>query len=292
MVVSKVDGFQFVIDGYDPLLDYTCVPAAGKTFEWFEQELGIGRVLGMQPGETSSISVTASANGTSSSPGTVTGASLSASLTPTFGTVQRTTGGFTAVITNFDNRYTYLVTSGQGTVDIETQTLVVTGLASEQSGSATIQAARAGHATGTASVTGRSLEFQTTTTSTLPETTTTSPRTTEIDSETPLPVSTTTTTTTTTTSVQPNSNIQKSVASLLRIRLGKSMKLRTLAVVAGMKVSTGAKISARVSVKTLQQCAISQSTIKTKRKGKCSVSISVKPKRGKTVRKSVSLVVW
>jgi hypothetical protein len=244
----------------------------------------------MQPGETSSISVTASANGTSSSPGTVTGASLSASLTPTFGTVQRTTGGFTAVITNFDNRYTYLVTSGQGTVDIETQTLVVTGLASEQSGSATIQAARAGHATGTASVTGRSLEFQTTTTSTLPETTTTSPRTTEIDSETPLPVSTTTTTTTT--SVQPNSNIQKSVASLLRIRLGKSMKLRTLAVVAGMKVSTGAKISARVSVKTLKQCAISKSTIKAKKKGKCSVSISVKPKRGKTVRKSVSLVVF
>jgi hypothetical protein len=92
--------------------------------------------------------------------------------------------------------------------------------------------------------------------------------------------------------VQPNSNIQKSVASLLRIRLGKSMKLRTLAVVAGMKVSTGAKISARVSVKTLKQCAISQSTIKAKKKGKCSVSISVKPKRGKTVRKSVSLVVW
>ena len=296
MVVSKVDGFQFVIDGYDPLLDYTCVPAAGKTFEWFEQELGIGRVLGMQPGETSSISVTASANGASSSPGTVTGASLSASLTPTFGTVQRTTGGFTAVITNFDDRYTYLVTSGLGTVDTEAETLVVTGLASEQSGSATIQAARAGHATGTASVTGRSLEFQTTTTSTLPGTTTTSPGTSLINSDTPLPVSTTTTTTTTititTTIVQPNSNIQKSVASLLRIRLGKSMKLRTLAVVAGMKVSTGAKISARVSVKTLQQCAISKSTIKAKKKGKCSVSISVKPKRGKTVRKSVSLVVF
>jgi hypothetical protein len=83
-----------------------------------------------------------------------------------------------------------------------------------------------------------------------------------------------------------------SESMLLKIRLGKSMKLRTLAVMAGMKVSTGAKISARVSVKTLKQCAISKSIIKAQKKGTCSVSISVKPKRGETVRKSISLVVF
>jgi hypothetical protein len=89
----------------------------------------------------------------------VTATSLSAALTPVFGTPTATATGFTVQISNYDANFTYGGTAtASGTVSISNLGLItVSGVAANTSSTATVTTTRTGYVSGSAPVTAVSL---------------------------------------------------------------------------------------------------------------------------------------
>ena len=85
-----------------------------------------------------------------------------ATLTPTFGSITRTSSGFYVDISNYDNTYTfsYSSTSGsvtQGVLSGSTRRVTVSGVGAGQSVTLTVITTRTGYGTGTANISGAAL---------------------------------------------------------------------------------------------------------------------------------------
>lgn len=81
-------------------------------------------------------------------------------LTPVFGTVTTTSGGYTAQVTNYDNSFTWSATSTAGSASISGTGLVrVSGLSEFQTATTTISTSKTSVPSGSASVTGTSADL-------------------------------------------------------------------------------------------------------------------------------------
>ena len=82
-------------------------------------------------------------------------AATGSGLTPTFDTPAATADGFTVQVGNYDNDYTWAVTTSAGSVAINgTGLITVTGLPPEQTATVTVTTSRTGYTNGSADVTG------------------------------------------------------------------------------------------------------------------------------------------
>jgi hypothetical protein len=157
---STSDGFTVSISNYDAAYTWSATATQGGTV--VINGSGLVTVTGLQPGTTSTLSVLANRTGYSTGVATVSGASTNgAALTPTFGSVTRTEGGFTVAVTSFssDYRWTAEITAGDtaGIAVVDEGTLIVSNVAAGQSATATVTATRSGYDNGTATVSGSAL---------------------------------------------------------------------------------------------------------------------------------------
>ena len=154
----RADGFTVQISNFDPRYTY-----AGSATESGSVEIngtGLVTVTGVSPATTSTVTITTTRAGCDSGTAAISGTSLTgAALTPTFGSITQTANGFTVHMSNFDFNYTYAGTAtSSGSVAISGSGLVVvTGVTPATSSTATITTARTGYASGSATITGRSL---------------------------------------------------------------------------------------------------------------------------------------
>ena len=227
----------------------------------------------MTQGQSVDVTVSAS-NGTNAATATLSGASLNAGVQPTFGSVTPTHEGFIVPISNYDSSFTYVVTSGCAVVD--NGQLVVSSIIGGGTGSVTLQVFRDGYESAQATVTGNALVA--------------------------LPTTTTTTTTTVVTTVPttlapsvaasaPSATVGVKSNATPTVKIGKTLKLLTIASAAGFKVPSGSKLTVTVSSASKKVCSLSGSSVKGVKKGTCSLTLIATPKKGAVTRKTVKVSV-
>lgn len=91
-------------------------------------------------------------------------------------------------------------------------------------------------------------------------------------------------------SADTESRIEKALLVPAVISTG-SVLARTIAVFAKLTLSTGAVISLKVALSSSTYCKVSGKTLKGVRVGPCKVTVTVKPKTGKSQSKTVALLV-
>lgn len=78
---------------------------------------------------------------------------------------------------------------------------------------------------------------------------------------------------------------------LLTVKVNKKLTARSIAKFAGLSVKSTSKVKLVVSKASRTRCAIQGATLVAKATGRCTVTITVTPKRGKPVKKTVSVTV-
>lgn len=129
---------------------------------------GLVTVAGVAPGTLSELTVTTTQEGWVDGSGSTSGTSITGAVrTPAFGSVTRTSDGFTVPITNYGTNgdgYTWTPTvdpnTGSASIDSATGLLTVSGFAEGTDVTATVATSRTGYASGSAEVEGRSLDPQ------------------------------------------------------------------------------------------------------------------------------------
>ncbi len=146
-------GFQLLISNYDSNFTWTLSNSIGGTSTI--NSSGVLTVTGIAPGTYSVETITASRAGYDT--GTTASSSYKSlngvALVPNFSTVASTADGFTLLISNYSNSYTWSATnSAGGNVAFNTSTgvLTVTGIAPGTYSTVTVQTTRLGYDTGTA----------------------------------------------------------------------------------------------------------------------------------------------
>jgi predicted RNA-binding protein with TRAM domain len=230
--------------------------SAGISVSWINQNLGLAEVSGLQPGETISISILAS-NGATDSTSTVSGTSLQNGIAPEFGTATPREQGYSVPITNFDPTAHYTVTSGSAT--IENGILFVTNVASGETQTVTVQVAKTGYAFAESIVSGIAKIAATTTT--LPPTVT--------NPVSPVVVATPTYT----------------------IKAGRTALLKSIATRFSVKVASTAKLTGVVVTSSKKLCAVIRSSLKGVKRGSCRLTLIVTPRKGKPIRKTVTVKI-
>ena len=118
-------------------------------------------MAGLSPSTSYTFTITAlnsvgasSASGASNS--ITTSAALASGLAPLFSSASSYDGRFTVQITDYDEAFTYAVTSSAGQASINSTGLVtVTGLSPDQTVTVSVTTTRTGYASGSGSITGR-----------------------------------------------------------------------------------------------------------------------------------------
>ena len=111
-------------------------------------------VTGMTAGAVATISIENQKVGFANGTGLVSGSALNAAKVPVIGSIVRLTGGFTAVVSNYDSAYTWNVVSTAGTAVINTQGgITVSGVAPSTSVDLTVSTSRNTYAPGSTSTT-------------------------------------------------------------------------------------------------------------------------------------------
>ena len=161
-----INTFSAEIENYDP--DYTWTPSlvgglpVGATAEITESAgLHFVTVSGLADGESATVDVETEAPGDVTASAQLISAALEEALTPTFGVVTPTDGGFTVPITNYDGDYDWDLSESAGSATIDTSgtpTLVVTGLSVGQTSVVTVTTIQDGYQNGAAEATGTSLQ--------------------------------------------------------------------------------------------------------------------------------------
>ena len=151
------DGFTVQISNYDPNFTYGGTATAGGNVAI--SNTGLVTVTGVAPNTSSTATITTTRTNFVSGSAPVTASSLNAANAPTFGTPTPTGSGFTVQITNYDPNFTYGGTAtANGTVAISNTGLVtVTGVAPNNSSTATVTTTRTNYVSGSAPVTATSL---------------------------------------------------------------------------------------------------------------------------------------
>ena len=101
------------------------------------------------------------------------------------------------------------------------------------------------------------------------------------------PTPTTVATTPTTTSVTTTTVVMKSSAPT--VSLSKSITAKSIAAYLGLAVSSTSRLSLKVSAVSAKYCTVSGTNLKALKVGSCKLTVSVIPKKGKSVVKTVTL---
>ena len=153
--VSTADGFTFTITNY----------SAGTSYS---QSAGVGAIVsrtgsavtvsGLAPGSGTTVTIYAVATGFTTTSLSVPGTALQTGVAPTFGTVTRTSDGFTFPISNYipAAMYTFSATNGAA-VTQSGSTVTVTGLAPVTASNVTVTVANPGYTSASAAQSGTSL---------------------------------------------------------------------------------------------------------------------------------------
>ena len=286
------------------------------------RSLGYASSIGVNPAATTTSTTTST---------TTTTVPIPTGLTPTFSNAVPTLDGFTFTITNFSADYTYFLSVSRGSISRTNEVVTVTGVDPGEAVGVLVITDRSGYAQSDSSLTAAAAATTTTTsTSTTTTTTTLSPTTTVVQSTTTSSVapedSTTTTvagisqvTTTTiagvSTTVAPKSgSVAESsptiivsapsgsggVATIVAfvapvvtrvLLIGKSTTIKSLATYFKLVAPSGAKLSARIASSSGKICRIVSTSVKALKKGTCTLSITMKPKKGKSLTKSGKILV-
>ena len=151
---QTANGFTVQISNYNA--SYTWGRSATNGASVSISSGGLVTVTGLSAGASSVVTITTSRSGyASGSADTASTASLQAALTPAFGAYTSTEDGFTVVITNYDDAYTWAGTATRGgTVSITGTNgnglATITGVAANTASVATITTVRSGYAGGNA----------------------------------------------------------------------------------------------------------------------------------------------
>jgi hypothetical protein len=85
--------------------------------------------------------------------------------------------------------------------------------------------------------------------------------------------------------------VKTSMAKAPVVTLKKSTPAKTIASYAKLKVKTGSVVSLKLSSKSTKYCKVIKSTLKGLKVGTCTVTVTVKPKAGRSTSKTVTLKV-
>ena len=97
------------------------------------------------------------------------------------------------------------------------------------------------------------------------------------------------TTSTPTTSLAP---APKTIITKLRLRRGRSVSAAKIARAVSMKIPKTSQGKLRISiVRGTQNCAFIKTNIRAVKKGKCAVSVTLVPKKGKIVTRKTTITV-
>ena len=270
--------------------------------------LGYASSIGVNPAATTTTSTTST---------TTTTVPISAGLTPTFSDAIPTLDGFTFTITNYSADYTYFLAVSRGSISRTNEVVTVTGVDPGETVGVLVLTDRSGHSQSNNSLTAAAATTTTTTstTTTTTTTTTTLSPTTTVASTVPQESSTTVTvigpgTTTSPASVATAGAIPTVIVSApsgtgglatvvafiapvatRTLLVGKSTTIKSLATYFKLVVPSGAKLSARIASSSGKFCRIVSTSVKALKKGTCTLSITMKPKKGKSLTKSGKILV-
>ena len=165
--VQTDDGFTAAITNYDGAFDWdasiTSLPVPGGAIAAITEASGTHNltVTGLAADVTVTATVTTTQDDYAPGSAAVTASSLKAALTPAFGTVTRTDGGFTVPVTNYNDAFDWPTSVGNGSAVVGTDgILVVTGLADSEQVTVTVEAVQEGYVTGSNTVMGEALETE------------------------------------------------------------------------------------------------------------------------------------
>ena len=161
-VTRLPESFTVQVNNYDSDFSWTVNASVGSAAI---DGSGLITVTGLAASQRSTVTVDTDRPGFFEGSADISGRAQLDVLTPAFGTITRTEGGFTAPITNYDDDYTWGATTTGGTVEIvtagegedTTHTVTVTGLTDGQAATVTVTTV-AGEANGEADVSGAALE--------------------------------------------------------------------------------------------------------------------------------------
>ena len=150
-------------DGGSTILSYTATSSPGSITATITQATsGTISVTGLSPSTSYTFTITAlnsvgASSASSASNSITTSAALAAGIAPSFTSASSFDGRFTVQITDYDEAFTYSVSSNAGQVSINSTGLVtVTGLSPDQSVTVSVTTTRTGYASGSGSIIGRS----------------------------------------------------------------------------------------------------------------------------------------
>ena len=156
-VTRTTQGFTVMITNHDPAYSWNATATNGALATIDVN--GLLTVTGLDPGNSSTVTVTTTRAGYAGGTGQATGSALSSALTPAFGIPTPTADGFTVDVTNHDPAYTWTAAaSGGGTAVLDPSGHVtVTGLAPAAGSTVTVTTTRSGYGTGSAQVSASAL---------------------------------------------------------------------------------------------------------------------------------------
>lgn len=77
----------------------------------------------------------------------------------------------------------------------------------------------------------------------------------------------------------------------LALRIKKTKTAKSLASAAKLKVLRSSRVSLKVSSTSSKNCKVSRSRLTGKKAGKCRVTVTVKPRKGKSVKKTLTVII-
>ncbi len=152
--VGTADGFTVEITEPDPDVTYTAVTTAGNA----TVVDGVVTVTGLEPGETATITVTATRTGYTTENASTSGTALETGTAPVLSEPVGTADGFTVEITEPDPDVTYTAVTTAGNATVVDGVVTVTGLEPGETATITVTATRTGYTTENASTSGTALE--------------------------------------------------------------------------------------------------------------------------------------
>lgn len=261
--------------------------------------------IGVNPAATTTTSTTST---------TTTTVPISAGLTPMFSDAVPTLDGFTFTITNYSADYTYFLAVSRGSISRTNEVVTVTGVDPGETVGVLVLTDRSGHSQSNSSLTAAAATTTTTTSTTTTTTTTLSPTTT-VASTVPQESTTTVAVSGPATTASPASVVTAGanptvivsapsgtggIATIVAftapvatrvLLIGKSTTIKSLATYLKLVVPSGAKLSARIANSSGKICRVVSTSVKALKKGTCTLSITMKPKKGKSLTKSGKIVV-
>ncbi len=150
-------------NGGSTILSYTATSSPGSITATITQATsGTISVTGLSPSTSYTFTITAlnsvgASSASAASNSITTSAALASGIAPLFISSSSYDGRFTVQIKDYDEAFTYAATSSAGQTSISSTGLItVTGLKPDQSVTVSVTSTRAGYASATGSVTGRS----------------------------------------------------------------------------------------------------------------------------------------